>query len=561
MIPASFDIKVGRYTSGSDRMKIMVIPSSVVRFTLFALTAAAAAGAATGSERVTTETSRLSGEASGLPEEIALLRAQVAEQQQQIQTLARALAEQKQLLERLARSVPDFAAHEPAPPGAASGAASGAVSLPTSYQVPARTMTDGRDQKIPQIDPLKGELETVAESVAQGNQRLEKVETEFAAHTKTAEGKFNQLGNFRFGGDLRVRYEPFFQEGAPDRHRERIRLRFNVTSKLTDEISGGFSLATGSLDDPISTNQSLTSFFNRKQFAVDKAWVTYRPRQLRFLKLDAGKFAYPWYRTGMTFDSDLNPEGFAQTMSFDLKNPVLRNITFVGFQLPINELSSGYDSFVLGGQFQSQLQLSPKLKLGLYAAGVNVNRSDAIALALASGELKPSLPNSNALRIEGGKVVGYLSKFAYLDVIARLDIDTGSRFPTTLQLDVVNNTRGPRERTGYWADLTVGKLRETRDLQFTYSFLRIEKEAIVSAFGESDIRSSTNVRNHRFQISYLTHSNLRASFTLWTGKLANPWENVLLVPPGLRGNCTAISTRPCRDGLLNRMQFDLNYGF
>ncbi len=64
------------------------------------------------------------------------------------------------------------------------------------------------------------------------------------------------------------------------------------------------------------------------------------------------------------------PKGFAQTLSFDLKSSVLKNITIVGFQLPINEVSGGLDSFILGGQIQTQFQLSSKARLGLYGAGI-----------------------------------------------------------------------------------------------------------------------------------------------------------------------------------------------
>ena len=42
-----------------------------------------------------------------------------------------------------------------------------------------------------------------------------------------------------FGGDIRARYEPLIQKGTATRHRERIRVRFNLTGKLSDEISGG----------------------------------------------------------------------------------------------------------------------------------------------------------------------------------------------------------------------------------------------------------------------------------------------------------------------------------
>jgi hypothetical protein len=420
-------------------------------------------------------------------------------------------------------------------------------------------------EKVSDSEIVKGELEAVADSAAQANQRLTKLEADVAANKKEADAKAKQLGNFNFSGDIRLRYEPFFQEGAPDRNRERIRLRFNVTGKLSDEFSGGFSLATGTLDDPVSTNQTFTGFFNRKNFGVDKAWITYKPNYAKFLKLDAGKFAYPWYRTPMTFDSDVNPEGFAQTLSFDLKSSGLKNLTFVGFQLPINEVSGGPDSFILGGQIQTQFQLGSKARLGLYGAGLNFLRMDPLGVAAAgrvAGTLVGSLNNTNTLRRNAsGAVAGYASKFAYLDAIMKLDLDTSARFPTSILFDFVNNMRGPKERSGYWAELTVGKQKAAKDVQFGYTYIRIEKDAVIAAFNESDLRASTNVLDHKLQFAYMFKNNFTGQFTAWIGRLATPLYNTDQVPAGVRAACTGANVSSCRDPYLKRLQFDLIYKF
>ena len=435
------------------------------------------------------------------------------------------------------------------------------AAMPTSPARTTQATADGQE-KVNDLELIKGELEAVADSAAQANQRLTKIKSDTAAQKKEADGKLKQLGIFTFGGDMRARLEPFFQEGAQDRHRQRFRLRFNVTGKTSDEFTIGFGLATGSLDDPVSTNQTMTGFLNRKNFGVDKAYISYKPKFFNNLKLDAGKFAYPWYRTGLTFDGDVNPEGFAQTLSFDLKSPVLTNITVVGFQLPFNEVSSGPDSFVYGGQIQAQFRMGSKARLGLYIAGMDIDRADPIAVALAGGSLKPSLSNSNTYRYNSsGAVVGYATKFAYLDAIMKLDLDTHPRFPIAVLFDFVNNMRGSQERSGYWAELTIGKQKEAKDAQFGYSFIRIEKDAVIGAWNESDLRSSTNIRNHRLNFSYMFHSKVTGQFTAWIGKLANPRDNVSLIPSGIRGACTGADVSNCDDSYLKRLQFDVIYKF
>jgi len=283
------------------------------------------------------------------------------------------------------------------------------------------------------------------------------------------------------------------------------------------------------------------------------------------VKLDAGKFAFPWYRTPMTFDGDVNPEGFAQTLSRDLKSSVLTNITLVGFQLPINEVSGGPDSFIFGGQIQAQFRLGSKARLGLYGAGLNTLRMDPLAVAASgrvTGIFVGSLPNSNTLkRNANGVVTGYAYKFAYLDTIMKLDLDTSRRFPVTILFDFVNNVRGPRERSGYWAEAIFGRQKETKDWQFGYTFARIEKDAVVSAFNESDIRSSTNVLQHKLLVGYMFHGSVQSQFTAYIGKLANPQDNPELVPIGVRAACTGADLSNCRDPYLKRLQFDVIYKF
>jgi hypothetical protein len=482
-----------------------------------------------------------------LASEINEMKELINDQRRQIEKLQSALERQQLDLNKTMSAVEAKSA--PVIPSAAAASA------------PAQSAS-ANQEKVNDVELMKGELEAVADSAAQSNLRLSKIETDTAANKKETDGKGKQLGNFNFSGDVRARVETFMTDGAQTRTRERFRLRFNVTGKVSDEFSGGFSLATGTLDDPISTNQTLTGFFNRKNIGVDKAYITYQPKYAKALRLDMGRFAYPWYRTPMTFDNDVNVEGLAETASFNLKSSVFRNITIVGFQLPFNEVSGGRDSYILGGQIQAQFQLGSKVRLGLYGAGIDFLRTDPIAVALGLGTLKPSLSNSNTLIRNSNKVVtGYATEFAYLDAIMKLDFDTGPRFPTSLVFNFVNNVRGPRERSGYMSELTVGKTKEAKDIQFLYGLYRIEKDAVIGAWNESDLRSSTNVLNHKFSFAYQIKNNVTGQFTGWIGKLANPYDNKDLAIGSDILRCTATDQTGCRDNYLKRLQFDLIYKF
>ncbi|MBI1749339.1 MAG: putative porin [Acidobacteria bacterium] len=450
---------------------------------------------------------------------------------------------------------------------------------------------------------IEGQLEAVAESTNELNKRVAKVQSDTATATRNAEGKFRQLGNFRFSGDLRFRYEPFIQNQQTTRQRQRVRARFNLQGNISDELYGGVTFATGSLDDPISTNQTVTGFFNRKQVGFDRAWMQWTPKFLRnHATFGVGKFAYPWIRTPLTFDNDLNPEGIYARLNWEIKNDVFKGITLVAFHLPFFERggstssttgvrADAWDAFIAGGQIQTRWKLGDRINLGLNVAGVNFVNADFIAQAHSANpataslanQLTGNLPNTNSLRTNAtGQVVGYASRFLYLDTIATLGVNTGyARWPVNITFDFNNNTRAQRivqngtaaptgaahnrERSAYWTEIQFGRLSERRDIQFGYTFVRIERDAVIAAFNESDLRVGTNVVQHRLNFNYQWLNNVSLNYAIWIGRLANAQDAIGLVPGGKRaiagGLCNAAPFTGCTDNFLKRMQFDLIYRF
>jgi hypothetical protein len=190
------------------------------------------------------------------------------------------------------------------------------------------------------------------------------------------------LGRFHFAGDVRVRGESFFQDGVADRNRGRVRVRFGVDGKLNEDFVGGFALATGSLGDPTTTNESFTNFFDRKTIGLDRGYITYNPLAHRWLSLTGGKFAYAWNRTQVTGDPDINPEGFNEKFSWDLQTPGVKNLTIQFMQLLFNEATSGTDSYALGGQVSGKLQLGRLTTTPSFMA-IKWNNPDSILQASA----------------------------------------------------------------------------------------------------------------------------------------------------------------------------------
>ncbi|MCU1287161.1 MAG: hypothetical protein JWO13_3511 [Acidobacteriales bacterium] len=359
------------------------------------------------------------------------------------------------------------------------------------------------------------------------------------------------LNRFRPSGDVRIRGEGFLQNGTPDRYRARIRLRFGIDGKINEDFTGGIYIASGALTDPVSTNETLTSFFERKTVGFDRGWITYNPQAHKWLSLTGGKFAYTWQRTTLTFDPDLNPEGFTEKLSFDVKNPIVKNVSAQAMQLFFNESSGGKDSNAVGVQFASKLQLGSRWTMTPSFTVMNWNGADAIATAVF-GANRVINANSFTNATQGsGTATRFLSGFMYTDYILDNNIKTNwAKFPLRVVLDYEQNLRAvtptgftrPQDKA-YWLEGSIGQQKERNDLLFGYSFAHIDQDAVISQFNESDLRQPTNVAQHRFYANWLMQKNTTAALTWWTGRrLLN-------------------AAAPTPEPFLNRMQLDLIYKF
>ena len=345
-------------------------------------------------------------------------------------------------------------------------------------------MTDLRSRVDEIVDP-----QAPAASAPQPSPQARSVQTPQNAGSsderiRNLERRIQGLGPISISGDIRVRSEPFFNgppDGSMDRARASVRARLNFFADLGEQFQAGLSLASGDVNNPISTTQTLGVFYTRKAFALDQAFVTYTPSEFRPLTLTAGKFRYPWYNTELSWDKDLNPEGAAETLAVPLENTsVLKRVAVVGFQLPFAETTpyatskNIVQSMTYGVQLQTSWQLMSHLTLSAYTGYYDFQNADAIAVALAKASTKnPTTPWSGSLALSAsgntdqnsittttsaniitinGKAyptgvtnitnAQFGSKFGLFDTIARLDWDTGdAKWPVTFIGDYVQNTR------------------------------------------------------------------------------------------------------------------------
>src|SRR5882672_1233187 len=445
---------------------------------------------------------------------------------------------------------------------------------------------------------------------------------------KKVETRVSEIGAIKFSGDIRLRAESFFglsnslangdnpavlgNELSP-RHRMRLRARLQMRGTVNDEFDWGLRFATGSFADNISTNQTLTDFFNRKPFGLDQAFITYKPKGAPGLRLQGGKFEPPWTFTEMTIDNDLTVEGFNQSYSRTSKKSTLKDLTFVAWELPFLERNAafvrnsngtvnidqsrrgGRDLALYGGQVRARLEPSPKVALSLSVSDLFFSGTQFISpvqvfgsqlllpvtftipasggtpaqtittqvsisrdlLVAGNGNLGLTNASNNATNRDGRLASGY----NLVDMLARLELKHSKRFPVTLLFDFVTNTQthdvvtaGPagsdlllpnNEKHGFWGEVQVGSTKSRGDMLFGYTFMRIQKDAVLTPFNFSDITQQSDMRGHRFQFSYA--ADPRVTFTV-TGVVTERPHGLfgpfVTTPPGS-------SNRPT-----TRLQFD-----
>lgn len=385
---------------------------------------------------------------------------------------------------------------------------------------------------------------------------------------KRVDELYRRFGAIRFSGDLRFRAETFRNQGfdalaeSPDRMRLRVRARLALDGTINKNFDWGMRIATGIFTDPISSNQTLTDFYERKPFALERAFIRYDSKTDKVgAQLVAGKFEPTFRRTQMVWDDDVNVEGASEALYFKTKSP-LRQIKLVAFQLPFNEVSGGKDGILYGGQAQTDWQFSPAVSANVNVGYYDWNRADQVLLGLGAlatqvnggifngagvtGSQNGSLGTTNRIiRNAAGQPVGFLAGFNLLDVLGNLSWQATSRFPVTFTFDYVHNLTGRvrDEKNGYWVGALVGQAKEKGDWLFGYYFTRIEQDAVLVPFNFSDILAS-NSRVHMPTVGYQIANNVTAQ---WTGLFSQRANKVVPVSPENR--------------YLNRMQFDVIYKF
>ncbi len=412
-----------------------------------------------------------------------------------------------------------------------------------------------------QVQQQKAIDQAAQKQVQQANETAEAAKAATAEAAKKTASLPDWLNRSTVFGDVRYRHEGFYHQPHASkqvvtaRNRERIRARLGVRFAFSDELSATIRGASGNINDPISTNETLTGNFNRKSFNLDWAYLTFTPGKSFGLRpgvasVTAGKFPNPIFRTDeLVFDEDISAEGLSQTFQL-LAQPfgALDQVKVHALQWTFDEIANQQDGWMFGGQVNPSLHLgSTQLEAGLgqfwwlnpdqiaQALSRNTTAFTASGAPVANGSFNSSLFNSNLVVTKTiqpptlkGKakpaaftaITGYQSGFNQSNAVLQATI------PNLVQaqslrawIDYVYNWEAATDDAHGWqAGLRLGQTKAKGDWSLYGLYEHIGQEAAISAFNWSDFgNAGTNLEGPGIGIDYQLLNPLtvsaRANFT------------------------------------------------
>ncbi|PCJ64249.1 MAG: hypothetical protein COA73_04110 [Candidatus Hydrogenedentota bacterium] len=299
---------------------------------------------------------------------------------------------------------------------------------------------------------------------------------------------------FSFSGDLRLRQESSMKlDTSPDRHRQRLRLRFGGEVQLTSEVRIGARLVTGDADDPKSTHQTLGNNFSSLEVSFDRIFLNYSPQWLENGWITVGKFDHPFMRNpiynGLVWDSDVQPEGLVFGYTLD-SFPGVDRVKLVLGKYIFQERGKNDNAYVAAAQLSIHKtftdQLTGNAAIGYYSYS-NLDMADIIGMN--SGNALLDFDND-------GTPDAFASKFGILNPIASLTY-TGWKKPVTISTEYIHNLRANVSEDMGWAlGIALGETKKKGDWKVYYQWQKVEQDAVFSLVSQDDFLVTTNFSGH-----------------------------------------------------------------
>ena len=364
------------------------------------------------------------------------------------------------------------------------------------------------------------------------------------------EGQVLKIGPVRVSGDFRLRFDGIFRPATeppdpPLEHvqnaRARYRLRINFDTDIHPNLSFHGQLATGPLNNPLSTNQDFTSITTRAPMSLSEAWIEYRPN--KSLLLQAGRVQDVFAdNSRFLFDDDVRFNGFNQRYTAQFKpngayltSLELRagqyilstpNVAIIAPNSPLaragevigtagRSATMFHQGFLANQTFNKRWssQFGSDIQLYRHPNQIQLaSTNDGLVLLVQPGigiALSGPLPGTGNATTTPGGVVYTAPGFQVARVTYRLNYAGFTRgdhvYPVTFNVQLARNVAtGLNERDAMLTALQIGRITKRGDMAFMYVFTIKGANAMISQVTDDDLGTGTgvNIRTNHFRFEY-----------------------------------------------------------
>jgi Putative porin len=310
----------------------------------------------------------------------------------------------------------------------------------------------------------------------------------------------------------------------------RIQARLGMKAKVSDYTFAAFRISTGTTSNPVSTNQTLGTGFNKYSLVLDRAFVQSDPYY--WLALSGGKMPNPWLYTDLVWDSDVNFEGVAAQLKQRISEEWSGILTAGAFpfqDIQRSDTVSAQSKWLYGAQLSARWTAMNSSTAQFGLALYDFQHVEGIPNAISGEHLydntaAQSMQKGNTLvniNASGDvpNIYGLASKFRELDLTGKMDWATFDPVHVMLAGDYVKNlgfdSTEIAQRTGlaaplpkvvgYQTVLTVGnpRVKQRGDWQASVAYKYLESDAVLDALTDSDFHlGGTNAKGFIIGASY-----------------------------------------------------------
>lgn len=360
-----------------------------------------------------------------------------------------------------------------------------------------------------EIRYLRQQLEEQKAAVEKAKER-EAIEIEKAVAEKVKEEVKlpGWLKRIKIKGDVRTRYEGIWNrkdggEKLKDRNRGRLRARLFFDAKISDEFTAHLGLGTN-MDTKNgwkakTANDDMTGYASTKNFGLIRSYGEYKPKWLPGSKFGAGKYKLNFLRTDILWDPDCNPEGvygYYKHQAHDVFQPFLYASWNIldenknGSDPRLTIIQPGFDlkfgdvTWTLAGGFHEYVNLNE-------GTARTVEGDDKSMAEIGGGFGNTVKNNAYVYGFKLYQGITYLN-FKFADI------------PVNLFFDYIENVADdvPSDHdTAISTGFKVGKNKKQGDLSLFFKYAKIEPDATLGIFNDSDFYGS-NRKGTKTKVSY-----------------------------------------------------------